>query len=243
MSPKLSVTVMRKGSLLAALALVLCLPVHSQAQSPLRGYGLKAGLVSSGVYTSPEDLYPGQDRRYGFGVVAYTEWFGASSFSAVTEAGYVQRGYHESLFEISRPSGEAVQSEATSRLEYASVSVLAKVRHFGEEKATGYALVGPRLEVLVHRDAGTLRTSDETYQSRIADNYDRWTVGGTIGLGIEVEDMLPETILLDAYYDFDLTNSLSKETVIVYEPDVRDYNVRRVSAINHAFRVSIGILL
>lgn len=234
---------MRKLSLITAIALALCLPCNSQAQIPLRGYGLEVGLVSSGVYTTPEEVYPGQDRRYGFEASVYAEWFGESFFSVVTEAGYVQRGYYESLLDIPSLPGEVVQSEAGSRLDYVSLSVLAKFRHFGEENATGYAFIGPRIEVLANRKAGTLRTSEGTFQSPIADNYDRWTFGGTVGLGLEVENILPKTITLEACYDLDLSNSLSNEHVVVYRLDFLEYEAKRVSAINHAFRVSLGILL
>ncbi len=219
-----------KPFILAALfsGLALCGAERSHAQV-LKSYGVKAGLVSADVSHSSEAFDEVIGRRTGFGVFAFAEWLDLPLASVVTEAGYVQRGFvQEGEVRTGPGEGGVIENAETgSRLDYLSFLALGKLRYDGLA-TTPYVLLGPRVEVLVNRAPGTIETEDGRFSLGFADAFDTLAAGGTAGVGVATTRLFPARLLIEARYDFDLTDSLGDAPA-----DVR----------NNAFSVLIGVTL
>lgn len=195
------------GCFFVVLLVLLCgQPIEAQ---PLR-YGLKAGPSLTNIASSfpQENLDPSYGWRKGFSVLGIGEWGATSHLSLVTEMGYVQRGY-ENTIEARNEVGESLGTiTETTSFGYASGAVLGKGRRPGS--VTPYAVLGPRIDVLLHSSFHTPRKiSGGTSENIVTRNYDTVTVGGTIGVGVETRRLFPGRAFVEMRYGTDVTDSLS----------------------------------
>ncbi len=238
------------GASLLLVALLLAIGGDTaRAQVPLRTFGVKVARVGSMVETDPDGTEPYRSTQYGFSGHVFAEWFGKSFFSVVTEVGYVQRGYQETqTYAVLRADNNPAPpfapevNQQDSKLDYLSGGVLFKLRHSGYRNAVAYIQAGPRLEVLVRREPGMLTYQGGDLPSPLAEHFDSWLAGGTLGVGLELNKVFPLPLLIAADYDYDLTNSLSGEALYVAGYDGWQPEPERVSARNVAFRLSVGLM-
>ena len=171
-----------------------------QAQFPV-SYGIKAGFTSSSV--SMNRLADEIERREGLMAVAFAEWFGASYFSLLTELGYVQRGYSNTV-ELRDSQGQSLgPKKGTFRFDYLTFSVLPKVKYSGSAFQP-YILVGPRGDMLLRR------ASSRSIFDMLVSKYDMIAFGGVVGGGIEVDKkVFTVPIFVEVRYNTDVTDSLS----------------------------------
>jgi len=207
---------------LCLLLLLASLSLPAQAQW-IRGYGLKAGLTSSDVRSpnvfNNDAFNENRHRRTGVAAFAFVEWLDAPLFSVVTEAGYTQRGFyfeHEVRDAQNNPAGTV---KTFNRFDYLSTAALAKLR-YDRGAVVPYLMGGPRLNVLVGGDP-----DDE---GSLADVFTPTAFGGTVGVGTEVDRLLPVSLFLELRYSFDVTNSLPDAPRDIY---------------NNGFDVLLGIRL
>lgn len=204
--------------------IALAAPAHGQL---VRGYGLKAGLTYSDVRSPDLDgggersLSLDTERRPGMAILGFVEWLTTPAFSLVTEAGYLQRGFQQTV-EVRTdpgPGGALDEHPLDTRLDYASVAALAKLRR-PTGAAVPYISGGPRVDFFL----GGTPSGDGS----LASSYAPAAVGGTIGVGVEIPQALPVALFVEARYNIDISNAL---------PDVpRD-------AYNNAFDLLVGVRL
>ena len=141
---------LRNWSLVLAILSLLFAVVPTSAQVVDR-VGLKGGLVSSSV-TDNLDQFD-MERRTGWSALLFAERDLLPFLALVAEAGYAQRGFVETMAERA-PDGTVEQTvRANTRLDYLTIPVLSKLNYdFSVFRL--YALAGPRLDVLVGREAG-----------------------------------------------------------------------------------------
>ena len=191
------------SSVLLAFALTF-LPCRTAPAQSLEGFGFKGGFVSASAFDNLDDL----DRRNGLAASAFAEWNLLPTASLVTEVGYAQRGFVETMEERSAP-GETIQIvEANTRLDYLTLPVMVKLQRT-TSTVTPYLLAGPRLGVLMHRQPGTFEFTTSEWESELAAFYERVAVGGTVGLGLSTGRLLPARLLVEARYDVDISDSLA----------------------------------
>ena len=179
----------------------LTLPQSSHAQL-LDSYGVKVGAVSASATDNLDDF----DRRTGLTASVFAEKRLLPYLSLTGEIGYVQRGFIETQTERTAPNEVVGTVEANTQLDYLTIPVMAKLE-YGLAPATLYALAGPRLDILLSRDAGTFEFSSSTFESQVADAYGSPAVGGIVGVGIATTNLLPARLLLEGRYELDLTDS------------------------------------
>lgn len=195
---------MIKPRLAVALLIVvatLALPGSSRAQL-LDSYGMKVGAVSASATDNLDDF----DRRTGLTASVFAEKRLLPFLSLIGEVGYVQRGFIETQIERTATNEVVGTVEANTQLDYLTIPVMAKLE-YGLAPATLYALAGPRLDILLSRDAGTFEFSSGTFESQVADAYGSPAVGGTVGVGITTTNLLPARLLLGGRYELDFTDS------------------------------------
>ncbi len=187
----------------------------------LKNYGLKMA-VTSADQKYDLTLAPGLEtkRRAGFNVGVFAEWFDVPFFSLLTQVEYAQRGTGQ-VFAVTGPSGPEVIGTKTlySRLDYVSVPVLAKLR-LQTGPFTPYIVAGPRVDFFLGYK------SDEQEFNAVYDKFKKTSLGGSAGVGMQIESILPVILLAEARYNFDFADS--------YETDL--LKVR-----NNAFDFWVGV--
>jgi hypothetical protein len=186
----------RIAILLSSLILFSVMPVTGQQP---RHFGVKVALTSA-----THDLefangvsFDGQ-RRVGFNVGAFVEWFDHPFFSLVSQIEYAQRGMGFPVVEVDSMGNPLRELTFFSRLDYLSFPLLAKFR-YPIGSLTPYLLVGPRLDILLSYQ------SDGNLFNSLYRGFSTTSVGGSAGIGVEVSKVFPTDIIAEVRYNRDLT--------------------------------------
>lgn len=171
--------------------------------------GIKGGLVSSSASDARDLLEP--ERRTGWSVHLFAQRDLWPFLSLVGEAGYTQRGFVETIEERD-PDGTVEQTaRANTRLDYLTIPLLAKLKHDFTALRL-YALAGPRLDVLVGREAGVFEFQSapvDEVESELASLYTSPVLGATVGLGVSTSKVLPAQLMVEARWALDVTESFA----------------------------------
>ena len=209
-----------KKSILSILILMFGLLQISNAQL-LKDFGLKAAVTSANQEFEFKSVSSfDTQRRVGVNLALFAEWLDVPYISLVTQVEYAQRGFGVDMV-YTGPYGPEPLSTKTfySRVDYLSIPVLAKLR-LQTGAVAPYFLAGPRGAFLLgYKSDGSL--FDEIY-----DKFKKATLGGTAGFGVQVESVLPVTLLAEARYNFDFGNA---------------YDTHLMSVRNSAFDFWLGV--
>jgi len=193
---------LRRALLLFAL-IVVAAPASSQAQFIDR-IGLSGGFVSAHA-TNNLDQFD-LNRRSGWTASAFIEKRALSWLSVRSEIGYIQRGFVAAQEEIDEDGTLISVVEAETQLDYLTIPLLAKLA-YDTSAASVYALAGPRLDILLGRDAEDFEFSDGLrVENELAGFYESTAFGGTVGIGVETH-LSPMRLFIESRYDMDVTES------------------------------------
>ena len=189
-------------------ALLLALFINSSAMS--QGFGIKAGLSSSGQSYEYDITNFEIDRldQYGFSAGIFlsheVEFLSKIRF----EVDFVQKGSGADILLTTPeyPDGLEVIT-IKDRINYVSVNVLATPLLLTNSAIAPYFIIGPRLDIL----AGY--TSD--FSSILLDDFNSTVLGATIGVGIILNSNSSVPLLLEATYSPDFSNAYEKEVLTV----------------------------
>jgi hypothetical protein len=185
-------------------------------------FGLKGGLLSANPSgnVGPLEL----ERRTGWSATLYAERDVLSFLALVGEAGYVQGGFVETMEE--RESDGTVEQvvRANTRLDYLTIPVLAKL-NVDVAAVQLYALAGPRLDVLIGREPGVFEYESapiDQRESEVVSAYRSPVLGATLGVGASTSEVLPGTLMVEARWAPDVTESFETEMFVDAPRDVRN---------------------
>ena len=189
--------------------IILTLAFESASNAQLlRSYGVKAALTSSDQkFDYRFATGPGSTRRIGFNIAAYAEWFDVPFLSLVTQIEYAQRGTGQDFVVTNQDPVPLGVETVYSRLDYLSIPILGKLR-FQSENFVPYVVAGPRVDYLLGYQ------SDE-FHSALYDGFQKATIGGSVGIGLQMDTMLPVGISAEVRYNFDLVDSYSTDLLKV----------------------------
>ena len=179
---------------------------------PLKGYGIKIGVNSTRITLMPAALGEfapmTMHSRNGINAAAFLEWGNFSIFSLITQAEYAQRGF----IAIEAYDAEPVkQVRYDTRLDFVSLPVLLKLRN-KKMQAAPYVLLGPRWDFMIScrtsrsasgYDPNIVKAIEEKNDCFLGKYNDNQAIGGVIGLGIDMNKVVP--LLLEGRYNFDFT--------------------------------------
>jgi hypothetical protein len=170
--------------------------------------GLSGGFVSAHA-TDNMDQFD-LERRSGWTASAFIEKRVLPALSVRSEVGYIQRGFVDTQEEIDADGTLLSVVESETQFDYLTIPVLAKLV-YDTSPAAVYALAGPRLDILLNRDAEDFEFSDGTLvESEIADFYDSTALGGTVGIGVETH-LSSLHLFIESHYDVDFTDSFPSD--------------------------------
>ena len=140
----------------------------------------------------------------GFGV----EWLSSSMITILTEAHYIQKGMKESIPITTEqfPDGTGQYLTRQPEVNYLSIPILAKYRI--DFSCVGlYAIAGPRFDFLVSSKGGGFDV--------VINKFKKSEIGGTIGAGFEISNLLHNAIGIEVRYSPALQNSYSTQFLTV----------------------------
>ncbi len=208
---------MNRKCIVLSILLLCLLHIQSNAQT-IKNFGAKIGLNSSGTtLKNIENQYQFDiqtGKRNGFNAALFVEWegFGSQYLSVITAIQYSKRGFSEEIHWVRENfSSEVTIMRAKTRLDYISIPGLFKF-YYPLEHFTPYLLFGPRFDLLISIKPETYENipSDWLYESNEslwASNLLKSSYGSTLGIGLQLESILPTPILLEFCYNFDLSDN------------------------------------
>ena len=210
-----------KRIILTSAAVMMLLVWTVKAQS-LKSYGFKIALTSAYQKLDNIGFYAETKRRVGFNAGISAEWtLKNAPFAVLSQLEYCQRGMSAAIMYSDPPysdTGPFFYKWSYFRLDYLSLPVLGK---FSLEVApiNPYLLIGPRLDFLVGRRL------DLGYEN-VYNNLHTVVFGGSVGIGLESNSIFTNNIIIEARYNFDLSNS---------------YRTYSSTVFNNAFDIWLGV--
>jgi hypothetical protein len=208
--------------LFIVLTLLLISISLSKAQV-IRSYGLKAGVASTNQSWDWTGVNITTSTHQSLDVGIFVEWLDNPFFNVVTEVHYLQKGanvatdiaiatanesfYYYSDQTIPYLTGQDISY--STQIKYLSIPILAKLRvTWG--LITPYILIGPRFDYYL----STNGTFPPDYIG-VPHDFNKLTIGGTFGIGIELPPFLPIQLAAEARYSPDFQDCYSYQTIAV----------------------------
>ena len=133
-------------------------------------------MISSAV---TDNLAGQTESLRGLGVAAQVKWRVGRPVSACLEVAYLPRGVRQELRDRSA-DGRSRTVTANTRLHYLSIPVFIHAGlEAGSSPVTLYALLGPRVNVLIGSSSGSFSFSDGDVSAGLANRYDGVTIGAS----------------------------------------------------------------
>jgi len=195
-----------KHQIIIVVCLILLISTATQSQF-IRGYGLKLALTSS------DDQYENSfapnletKRRIGFNVGGFIEWLDVPFFSFITQLEYDQKGAGQVFNRRDEYNNDLGDITQYGKLDYVSIPLLVKLR-YPAGIFTPYIVGGPRFDFLVGFQ------SDKNLFNTLYRQLKKNSIGGSVGIGVETESILPTTFLAELRYNFDFQDSFKNAFV------------------------------
>lgn len=179
--------------------------------SQLSNFGIKGGLNLSNAELDYTGFNYQPDNKTGFNVYLTYDFFNFKNVVISGEAGYSQKGYNDEII-VTNEFGEVGGSYSFyNRLNYIDINAIAAflLRY---KSVSPYFSFGPVLSFYTGYDlsaSGKYDSLYQNYESPLFEKLKTSVIGLTAGAGIEINKVIPQTIITEVRYNFDLTNSFN----------------------------------
>ena len=189
--------------------MVLIFSDRSVAQ--LKNIGIKGGLNLSNAeldYTKFGDV--DYDSKTGFNVYLFYDFFNFKNVIISGEAGYNQKGFNQTV--NASPGGVLPDLNYTlyNRLGYFDFNAIAQFILPGNS-VSPYLSLGPVLSIKTSSSSSITGSDYDTLilsgANDLFDDLKSPVLGIMGGLGIQINKVIPQTLIIEVRYNADLTNS------------------------------------
>jgi len=189
--------------------MVLIFSDRSVAQ--LKNIGIKGGLNLSNAeldYTKFGDV--DYDSKTGFNVYLFYDFFNFKNVIISGEAGYNQKGFNQTV--NASPGGVLPDLNYTlyNRLGYFDFNAIAQFILPGNS-VSPYLSLGPVLSIKTSSSSSITGIDNDTLilsgANDLFDDLKSPVLGIMGGLGIQINKVIPQTLIVEVRYNADLTNS------------------------------------
>jgi len=199
------------------------LNITSNGQS-IDGYGIKIGwgiTNHSWEYDPAINVKLDWENNSGITARAFADISFLSFLNVEGEIGYAQKGakYKIAFTTMSQPDGTGEFRDINNRLNYLSVSILAKYK-YNLVLFTPYIVLGPEYNYLLSKQ---IKPGFEI----VYDKFRKNVFGYSAGIGTEIK-LLPVNIIVEYRFSQDLTNNYDSSTI-----NIKNYS--------HTFLIGIEI--
>jgi hypothetical protein len=202
---------MKKAKILV-LILIFCVNVNGQF---FNNYGLRIGAGLSNQYWQYKTKVYSRLTRWknystGINGQVYAEKNLGKHFSLRHSIGYVQKGFTDNI--VLSPAGEKdIATKDKLVLHDLSLDLSSKIIPI-QKKIKPYLFIGLRGEYLMfYRDVIKDYEEDLKFNADLYDNFNKFTLGGLLGVGILYDDLL----FLDFEYNPMITKNFESEGLAV----------------------------
>lgn len=194
-----------KRNIISLIILFSLFTINSSAQI-IKHFGLKSGISNAWqTLVQDDERIHYTNKRVGINIGIFAEWINNPYIGLQTELDFIVKGMETPIM-----TGEIIREEYI--LSYLSFIVLPNI-HIDISNIKLYAMAGPRLDI-------SLKNSLELEGARYMYNYIKEDLkeyknllfGATLGIGLEIKNILPFTIGLESRYSPDFSK--------VYDIDV-----------------------
>jgi len=177
--------------------------IHCQI---IKSFGPRVGLTYSDIST---DFFPETySGKTGLNFGLSSEMFPKGMFSLILELNYLQKGFNEEMVELNDLGEKIKDVKAENKLYYLSVPLHAKFRF--EHPLNPYLSIGPRFDYLLNKENGVFHFSQGKFKSELLNYYKDFAYGASGAIGIEIQELLSQTIVLEFRYNMDFNNSVDE---------------------------------
>jgi hypothetical protein len=169
-----------------------------------KSFGLKAAYTSANQTSSGwhDETYK-FNRKSGVSAAIFAEWLNLSYFSLVTQIEYAQRGTRNTFLWPNIEPAPLRYVTVDNRLDYLSALPLVKVA-VPLTPVRPYIFAGPRFDFLL----GFKSTLGGYGYDDLYNSFKKSTVGASLGLGVQLVDILPVQVTIEGRYNADLSSAL-----------------------------------
>lgn len=174
----------------------------------ITNYGLKLGMgISNQSWDYQADINSDFDNKVGISPRIFLSFLNIPFFQLQAELGYLQKGFEDKIpiTTIVQPDGTGEFITVNNRLNYLSFSALAKLK-YENEILTPYIIIGPQLNVLLSKNI-------EKGWEVVFDSFKENNIGLSIGVGTEIKNVLPISILLEYRYESDFIDNYDSSNI------------------------------
>ena len=178
------------------------------------GYGIKSGISSAWqTETIGNDNIEGIKNVVGFNFGVYAKWFDTKFFYLNTEINFTQKGKKTDILisNSEQPNGTGEYIKEKLQLNYFSILLLPSIyKEIGNIKL--YAISGPRMDIFLSKNVEVtgpepLSSINKNYTNEMIEKYSKVGLGVTLGIGFQINKVLPVQLGLEARYNPDLTKT------------------------------------
>ncbi len=195
----------------AILFFLMVLFFSDQSVAQLKNLGIKGGLNLSNAeldYSKFGDV--NYDSKTGFNVYLFYDFFNFKNVIISGEAGYNQKGFNQTV--NASPGGVLPDLNYTlyNRLGYFDFNAIAQFILPGNS-VSPYLSLGPVLSIKTSSSSSITGSDYDTLilsgANDLFDDLKSPVLGIMGGLGIQINKVIPQTLIIEVRYNADITNS------------------------------------
>jgi len=200
-----------KAKKLLVIISVAVLLISNVSFSQLKNFGIKGGFNLSNAELDWSDYNFQRDSKSGFNIYITYDFLNFNNVVISGEAGYSQKGFNWPVT-ITNEFGEEQGSYTFyNRLNYIDINAIAEfiLRY---KSVSPYFSFGPVLSFYTGYNlsaSGKYDSLYQNYENPLFEKLKTSVIGLTAGAGIEINKVIPQTIITEVRYNFDLTNSFN----------------------------------
>lgn len=193
---------------------IILFPINSYSQ--LKNLGIKGGINISNAsivtsYTGDPIDYPSEN-NIGFNAIIFYNFLNLNNFGLSAELGYSSRGFNEEVIEYEQSGNETGRFIISNNLNYIDLSLISKfIIH--NYSVSPYASLGPILAFYLGYSSDATNDRNQNYvfgeNNKDLNSLDNIAVGLKFGAGVEINNLIPQTLLAEVRYYTDLEGNYS----------------------------------
>jgi len=182
--------------------------------SQLNNFGIKGGLNLSNAKLESEfySNFNGMKNKTGFNVYLTYDFLNCNNIILSVEAGYSRKGFNEDNPLTDEFGNDIGTWTIYNRLNYIDVNAVAEFI-LRNKSVSPYFSLGPVISFYTGYNTSTTLTSFEPqiieYEDQTLGNLKSPVLGFITGAGVEISKVIPQAIIAEVRYNFDLTNSFN----------------------------------
>jgi len=186
---------------------------NSNAQI-LSSYGFKLGVgISNQSWDYHADVNMDWKNKIGISPRIFADFLNYSFFQLEGEIGFLKKGFEDKvpITTMTQPDGTGEYITVNNGLNYLIISVLAKLK-YKLGMFSPYIIVGPQFNLLLSKNI-------QKGWGVVLDKFKENNIGISVGVGSEIKNILPISILVEYRYERDFIDNYDSPNI-----DIKNYS-------------------